>query len=79
MTTYHNLNLLPSSINPATNFSVTSSTTTETQFNSENLTNTSAQDLALNSMSENSAGYRFNRFSNALISYDYKCGHYLGI
>ena len=30
-------------------------------------------------MSENSTGYRFNRFSNALISYDYKCGHYLGI
>jgi hypothetical protein len=78
-TTSHNLNLLPQSSNLTTRFSATTNTRTDVQFNSENLTNTSAQDLSLNSMSENSSGYRFNRFSNALISYDYKCGHYLGI
>jgi hypothetical protein len=78
-TTSHNLNLLPRSSNLTTRFSATTNTRTDVQFNSENLTNTSAQDLSLNSMSENSSGYRFNRFSNALISYDYKCGHYLGI
>jgi hypothetical protein len=78
-TTSHNLNLLPRSSNLTTSFSATTNTRTDVQFNSENLTNTSAQDLSLNSMSENSSGYRFNRFSNALISYDYKCGHYLGI
>jgi hypothetical protein len=78
-TTSHNLNLLPKSTNLTTHFSVSTDTTTDSQFNSENLANTSTQDLALNSMSENSSSYRFNRFSNALISYDYKCGHYLGI
>jgi len=78
-TTSHNLNLLPKSTNLATHFNAFTDTNTNLQFNSENLVNTSTQDLALNSMSENSAGYRFNRFSNALISYDYKCGHYLGI
>jgi len=28
---------------------------------------------------ESSANVRYNRFSNPIISYDYKCGHYLGI
>lgn len=28
---------------------------------------------------ENSVKYRFLRFSNPLVNYDYKCGHYLGI
>lgn len=28
---------------------------------------------------EDSSEYRHNRFSNSIISYDYKCGHYLGI
>ena len=28
---------------------------------------------------EDSSEYRYNRFSNSIISYDYKCGHYLGI
>jgi hypothetical protein len=78
-TTSYNLNVLPRSTNYGTYFSASAHATTDVHFSSENLTNTSSQDLSLNSMSENSAGYRFNRFSNALISYDYKCGHYLGI
>jgi hypothetical protein len=32
-----------------------------------------------NYSSELSNSARFNRFSNPIISYDYKCGHYLGI
>jgi hypothetical protein len=28
---------------------------------------------------ESSSNIRYNRFSNPVISYDYKCGHYLGI
>jgi hypothetical protein len=78
-TTSHNLNLLPRSTNSITHFKTPTNFSTDIHFNSENLTNSSSQDLALNSMSESSASYRFNRFSNALISYDYKCGHYLGI
>ncbi len=78
-TTSHNLNLLPQSVKLSVPFNKSIKASTNVHFNSENLTNTSAQDVSLNSMSESSAGYRFNRFSNALISYDYKCGHYLGI
>ena len=78
-TTSHNLNLLPRNTNLSTDFNTPLKSQTNVHFSSENLTNNSTQDLSLNSMSENSSGYRFNRFSNALISYDYKCGHYLGI
>ena len=53
--------------------------TTSTTFSSENVSNTSATELLTSSLSESSTAYRFNRFSNPLISYDYKCGHYLGI
>jgi hypothetical protein len=28
---------------------------------------------------ESSTDVRYNRFSNPVVSYDYKCGHYLGI
>ena len=30
-------------------------------------------------MTENSSTGRFTRFSNLMVNYDYKCGHYLGI
>lgn len=33
----------------------------------------------LTSLLETSSNFRFIRFNNPLISYDYKCGHYLGI
>lgn len=48
-------------------------------FNTENI---STLDLMTNSntlLSETSNNVRFSRFTNPLISYDYKCGHYLGI
>lgn len=28
---------------------------------------------------ESSSDVRYNKFSNPMISYDYKCGHYLGV
>ena len=50
-----------------------------TFYNSENITNIDSNSNTASSLSEVSNSYRFNRFSNPLISYDYKCGHYLGI
>jgi hypothetical protein len=50
-----------------------------TFFNSENLNISDTISNTTSSLSEVSNSYRFNRFSNPLISYDYKCGHYLGI
>ena len=51
----------------------------EVFFSSENLTTVDSSTNSSSSLSEVSNSYRFNRFSNPLISYDYKCGHYLGI
>jgi hypothetical protein len=34
-------------------------------------------DLYINSEKENLS--RFSRFTNPILSYDYKCGHYIGI
>jgi hypothetical protein len=45
-------------------------------YKSENLETTTSINV---SSSELSNTGRFNRFSNPIISYDYKCGHYLGI
>jgi len=45
-------------------------------YKSENLETTTPINI---SSSELSNTGRFNRFSNPIISYDYKCGHYLGI
>ena len=50
-----------------------------TYFTSENLTNASTESTFNSSMSELSTSLRFTRFNNPLISYDYKCGNYLGI
>ena len=52
---------------------------TSTLFSSENMTNSSVESTFTSSMSELSTGLRFTRFNNPLISYDYKCGNYLGI
>jgi hypothetical protein len=54
-------------------------TNTSTLFSSENMTNSSVESTFTSSMSELSTGLRFTRFNNPLISYDYKCGNYLGI
>jgi len=72
-----NLNIATS-----TNASVTATDYTaleETSFSSDNLTTVSSGENFTNSMSELSTTLRFTRFNNPLISYDYKCGNYLGI
>jgi hypothetical protein len=48
-------------------------------FNSENISTSNITEGITSSLSEVTNSYRFNRFSNPLISYDYKCGHYLCI
>jgi glycogen synthase len=45
-------------------------------FTSENINSNSQVDE--NQMSELSNNIRFTRFNNPLISYDYKCGNYIG-
>ena len=53
--------------------------TGDTSFTSENITNLDSLQTFSSSMSEVSTSLRFTRFNNPLISYDYKCGNYLGI
>ena len=61
--------------------------TTQNSLNSDNMVNYSTDNLnssnnietTNNLLSETSNNVRFTRFNNPLISYDYKCGHYLGI
>jgi hypothetical protein len=50
-----------------------------TTFTSENIVNLDSPQIFNSSMSEMSTSLRFTRFNNPLISYDYKCGNYLGI
>lgn len=64
---------------PTTSATEVESQNETTFFNSENMTTSDSVTNTASSLSEVSNGYRFNRFSNPLISYDYKCGHYLGI
>jgi hypothetical protein len=67
-------------LSQTTNVSVgTSTNTSSVTFNSENISTTNTAEGISSSFSEVTNSYRFNRFSNPLISYDYKCGHYLGI
>ena len=47
------------------------------KFTSNNLKTQSTIETSL--MTENSSTGRFTRFSNLMVNYDYKCGHYLGI
>ena len=48
-------------------------------FSSSGYESLSSADYSPYSNLEASDEYRFNKFSNPIISYDYKCGHYLGI
>ncbi len=48
-------------------------------FSTENTLTTEHTSHSNNLLSETSNNVRFTRFNNPLISYDYKCGHYLGI
>lgn len=69
-------NLLTNTITPTTKVFVPENVTS---FNSENISSNNSSESIASSLSEVTNSYRFNRFSNPLISYDYKCGHYLGI
>jgi len=48
-------------------------------FSTENSSATTHDSQISSLLSETSNNARFTRFNNPLISYDYKCGHYLGI
>jgi hypothetical protein len=48
-------------------------------YTTENINTASSLDSINNTFLETSNQVRFTRFNNSLISYDYKCGHYLGI
>jgi len=47
-------------------------------YSTDNLNSLVSNDSTNTLLSETSSNVRFTRFSNPLISYDYKCGHYLG-
>jgi len=66
-TSYNVINLKPNQVNESTYINFSSS-----NLNTNDTVNTA-------SMSENSSAGRFTRFSNLMVNYDYKCGHYLGI
>ena len=55
------------------------STNINTSFSSETLSSLHSASTLRSSLSESSESFRNQRFLNALISYDYKTGHYLGI
>lgn len=48
-------------------------------YSTDNLNSNNSIESTNNLLSETSNNVRFTRFNNPLISYDYKCGHYLGI
>jgi hypothetical protein len=52
---------------------------TVNSFASETLNRVSSATTTKGNLSESSESFRNQRFLNALISYDYKTGHYLGI
>ena len=56
-----------------------SSASTDVNFVSENTHSSTLVEYQNSSFSESSNSVRFTKFNNPLISYDYKCGHYLGI
>jgi len=59
------------------NYNLENTNNTGIEYNSGNITpNGSLVNFLTTELSSN---FRYNRFNNPLISYDYKCGHYLGI
>jgi hypothetical protein len=54
-------------------------TTASVNYSTNNLNSSSTLNNSNTNLSETSNNVRFTRFNNPLISYDYKCGHYLGI
>ena len=51
----------------------------KTLYSSNNYASSNSSNSTIYNYMEDSSEYRYNRFSNSIISYDYKCGHYLGI
>ena len=72
-------NFYANTANPNLKAPVSNDIPNDTVFTSENITNLDSLQTFNSSMSEVSTSFRFTRFSNPLISYDYKCGNYLGI
>jgi len=67
-------------VNPVvSNLSPQTSTNLDVSYSTTNINSNNELDSLNNTLSETSNNVRFTRFYNPLISYDYKCGHYLGI
>jgi hypothetical protein len=73
----NNNNSLNNNLNTQ-NFNTADKTTSVT-FTTENISTPNLVSSSNTLFSETSNNIRFSRFTNPLISYDYKCGHYLGI
>lgn len=61
----------------STQLNLPTGTSTSTLYKSS--TNDTLDSSSIYTNLESSSNIRYNRFSNPVISYDYKCGHYLGI
>jgi hypothetical protein len=71
-----NFNLLPNLYN-VRSLKETNSETNQVEYSSDNILYSNDNTTSLTSELSNS--FRMVRFNNPLISYDYKCGNYLGI
>jgi hypothetical protein len=83
ITSFFNANLTFATFNSTsmfpTNTSTSSNKNSNITFSTENTMNSDNKAQANTFLSETSNNARFTRFNNPLISYDYKCGHYLGL
>lgn len=75
LTQTFNMSYLSSFNSGLTTSSYNSQSSQEVSYSSNNYGNIDN----LYSYLESSSSARYNRFSNSIVSYDYKCGHYLGI
>jgi hypothetical protein len=73
------LNFNFTSFNYNNEFNTTVSTSTSTQKTTFESNNVSSSDSSVYSQIGYSSNFRNNPFTNPIIGYDYKCGHYLGI
>jgi hypothetical protein len=73
------LNFNFTSFNYNNEFNTTVNTSTSTQKTTFESNNVSSSDSSVYSQIGYSSNFRNNPFTNPIIGYDYKCGHYLGI
>ena len=73
-----NLNLFKN-LFKSNHYSESKQAITPINYSTDNLNSSSTFDASNTTFSETSNNVRFTKFNNPLISYDYKCGHYLGI